>query len=297
MDTFKKTLKKGLFMVLFGGMMLAISACGKEVQDAGAGQTGNMLISTMQVQEDNAGNVGNTGNAENTTDIAGNADISYENLPITYSLDNSVRAMESKSGVFTGDWDNDGAEDTLTIETKEQEGSEMIQKLELALSGCASAYIIEDADCDFIDILAGDFDGDEEAEILLLFDMRYAGANGCCGLQLLDKTGVEYGNVAEDFFTGFQYTMEVQTGENSGYLIVSDKSGEAFFIEEENVYESAIAEVTGWYGLEILEGTEQDYIRLKQYVAGDDMTDHVGDMVTVLSAGNDGLIILDEKVK
>ncbi len=139
-------------------------------------------------------------------------------------------------------------------------------------------------------------DRDGEAEILLLFDMRYVGANGCCGLQLLDKTGLEYVNVVEGFFTGFDYTMEVQTGENSGYRIVSDKSGEEFFIKEENVYESAIAKVTGWYYLEILEGTEQDYIRLRQYVAGDDMTDHAGDMVMVLSAGNDGLLLLDENV-
>jgi len=285
MGTFsKETLKKILLMVLFGGIMLTISACGNEAQDAGADQTENMQTPTKQVQEDNAGN---------TADIA---DISYEALPVAYSLDNSSRAIESKSGVFTGDWDNDGAEDTLTIETREQEGSEMIQKLELTLSGCSNAYIMEDADCDFIDILAGDFDRDEESEILLLFDMRYAGANGCCGLQLLDKTGLEYVNVVEGFFTGFDYTMEVQTGENSGYRIVSDQSGEEFFIKEENVYESAIAKVTGWYYLEILEGTEQDYIRLKQYIAGDDMTDHVGDMVMVLSAGNNGLLMLDENV-
>lgn len=280
----KETLKKILLMVLFGGIMLTISACVKEVQDVGADQTENMQTSTKQVQEDNGGN---------TADIA---DISYEALPVAYSLDNSSRAMESKSGVFTGDWDNDGVEDTLTIETKEQEGSEMIQKLELTLSGCSNAYIIENADCDFIDIQAGDLDRDGEAEILLLFDMRYVGANGCCGLQLLDKTGLEYVNVVEGFFTGFDYTMEVQIGENSGYRIVSDKSGEEFFIKEENVYESAIAKVTGWYYLEILEGTEQDYIRLKQYVAGDDMTDHVGDMVMVLSTGSDGLLMLDENV-
>ncbi len=132
----QETLKKILLTALFGGMMLTISACGKEVQDAGADQTENMQTPTKQVQEDNTGN---------TADIA---DISYEALPVAYSLDNSSRAMESKSGVFTGDWDNDGAEDTLTIETKEQEGSEMIQKLELMLSGCSNAYTFENADCD-----------------------------------------------------------------------------------------------------------------------------------------------------
>ncbi len=283
MDTFHKTaLKKVLLIVLFGGMTLTIPACGRESQNAGADQTDDVQTSTQQVQADDTGH---------TKDTMG---ISYEALPITYSLDNSSRVMESKSGVFTGNWDSDGAEDTLMIMTREEEGSEMIQKLELVLSGCSNPYIIENADCDFIDILAGNFDGDEDAEILLLFDMRYAGANGCCGLYLLDKTGSEYVNVAEGFFTGFDYTMEVQTGENSGYRIVNEKSGEVFFIKEENVYESAIAEVTGWYNLEILEGTEQDYIRLKQYVAGDDMTDHVGDMVTVLSAGNGGLLLLDE---
>lgn len=230
---------------------------------------------------------------ENT---AGTVDISYEALPILYSLDNASRATESKSGTFAGDWDGDGAEDMLTVKTGEREGSEIIQKLELTLSGCPVDYILEDADCDFIDILSGDFDGDEETEILLLFDMRYAGANGCCGLQLLDKAGSEYVNIAEGFFTGFDYTMEVQTGENSGYRIVNGKSGEEFFLKEENVYESAIATVTGWYYLEILEGTGQDYIRLRQYAAGDDMTDHAGDLTTVLSAGDGGLILLDERV-
>ena len=280
----KNTFKKGLLMILSGGIMLTIPACGGEAQDVDMNRLENIQTPISQEQEDDA---------ENTNDTAA---ISYETLPITFSLDNSSRVTGSKSGVFTGDWDNDGAEDTLTITTGEQEGFEMIQKLELALSGCSDAYIIEDADCDFIDIQAGDFDRDEEAEILLLFDMRYAGANGCCGLQLLDKTGSEYVNVAKDFFTGFDYTMEAQTGENSGYRIVSGKSGEEFFIKEEDVYESAIAKVTGWYDLEILEGTEQDYIRLKQYAAGDDMTDHVGDMVTVLSAENGGLLMLDEKI-
>lgn len=282
MDTLnKETLKKILLMTLFCGIMVTFSACGKESQNAGENRMEDMQAPSQQVQAD---------------DMEDTADISYEALPITYSLDNSSRAMESKSGVFTGDWDNDGAEDTLTITTREQEGSEMIQKLELALSGSPDTYIIENADCDFIDILTGDFDGDEEAEILLLFDMRYAGANGCCGLQLLDKNGSEYVNVAEGFFTGFYYTMEVQTGENSGYRIVNDKSGEEFFIKEDNVNEFAIAEVTGWYYLEILEGTEQDYIRLRQYVAGEDMTDHVGDIVTILSARNGALLMVDENI-
>lgn len=277
----KETLKKILLMTVFCGIMLTLSACGKEAPNADTNQMEDMQAPDQRVQAD---------------EMEDPADISYEALPITYSLDNSSRVMESKSGVFTGDWDNDGAEDTLTITTKEQEGSEMIQKLELALSGCPDTYSIENADCDFIDILTGDFDGDKEAEILLLFDMRYAGANGCCSLQLLDKTGSEYVNVAEGFFTGFYYTMEVQTGENSGYRIVNDKSGEEFFIKEENVNEFAITEVTGWYYLEILEGTEQDYIRLRQYVAGEDMTDHVGDIVTILSARNGGLFILDEGI-
>ncbi|MCM1026044.1 MAG: hypothetical protein NC432_06390 [Roseburia sp.] len=271
-------------------MQEAQSGNGQDQEDgsgdaqAQGNKTENGQASNGKAQEDEP---------ENT---AGTADISYEALPITYSLDNSSRVPESKSGVFTGDWDRDGVEDTLTVKTGEREGSEIIQKLKLTLSGCPVDYILEDADCDFIDILAGDFDGDEEAEILLLFDMRYAGANGCCGLQLLDKAGTEYANIAEGFFTGFDYTMEAQTGENSGYRIVNGESGEEFFLKEENVYESAIATVTGWYYLEILEGAEQNYIRLRQYAAGDDMTNHVGDMITVLSAGDGGLRLLDERV-
>lgn len=261
------------------GLMLIFSACGSETQteDANVSQAESTRVSTVQEQESEA----KVGEGSENGDA-----VSYDNLPVVYSVDNSDRTMESKSGTFTGDWDGDEAEDTLTIRTAEQEGSEMIEKLELALSGCTESYVIENADCDFIDIQTGDFDGDEEPEILLLFDMRYAGANGCCGLQLLDKTDSGYENVGEDFFTGFTYSMEVQEGEAGGYRVVSDQSKAEFLVEEENARESAIAEVTGWYALEILEGETQDYIRLKQYIAGEDMTDHVGDMVTVLSLEN-----------
>lgn len=136
-----------------------------------------------------------------------------------------------------------------------------------------------------------------------MFDMRYAGANGVIGIQLLDFNGSEYVNAAEDFFhvaegffTGYEYSVEVKAGENGSYLI-SRSGGSRMSIQGSGISGSAIGMVTGAYFLEVLEKDGINYIRIKQYVAGEDKTDHVGDVVGIVGLSDGGLTLLEEKTE
>lgn len=212
-----------------------------------------------------------------------------------YYWNNADVDAKPRSGRIADDWNCDGEEDVLTIETKELEGSEIIKKLELSISGSSAPYVISEEDCYFIDIIPGNFDSDEEMEILLLFDMRYAGGNGTIGIQLLDFNGSEYVNAADGFFTGCEYSVDVRAGANGSYLI-SRTDGKEMSIAQSDIAESAIGMVTGAYFLEVLEKDNIYYFRLRQYVAGEDMTDHVGDVVSMFGVSDGRLLLLEEKV-
>lgn len=233
-----------------------------------------------------------TSNVEGENTVNENNDNEYE---VIYTWDNSESDAKSISGMLTADWNHDGTEDVINIETEEVEGSEIIKKFELSVSGCDVPYIIESQEYYFIDAISGNFDSDIDTEIVLLFDMRYAGGNGSLGIQLIDFNGTEYVNITDGFFSGYEYFVEVKSG-NDGSYVISRAGGEKLTIDKDYVYESAMGTVTGFYSIEILENDGVNYIRIRQYVAGEDMTDHVGDVICVFEVTNNGLTLLDEKV-
>lgn len=95
--------------------------------------------------------------------------------------------------------------------------------------------------------------------------------------------------VAEDGTDG-------DAGENGSYLI-SRSGGSRMSIQKSGISESAIGMVTGAYFLEVLEKDGINYIRIKQYVAGEDKTDHVGDVVCIVGLSDGGLTLLEEKTE
>lgn len=281
--------KKVLLCFLEAFLLFALAACGKDVRGGDGAQDERSGV----MQESGSGQIQDQGGQSQDEQ---DKDQDVPEAAVVYNWDNSKTDAQPKSGTFTGDWDKDGTEDSLNIETEEQEGSEIIKKLELSLSGCAAPYVLEDLYYYFIDIIPGDFDADSKPEILLLFDMRYMGANGSLGLRLLDLTDTGYVDLTEDFFTGFEYSVEVKAGENGSYVI-SRTGGEPMEINVDNVPESADGMVTGFYFLDVLQGDDAAYyIRIKQYVAGEYMTDHEGDVVSIWKVRDGRLNCISEEI-
>ncbi|MBQ7933646.1 MAG: hypothetical protein IJ327_02495 [Lachnospiraceae bacterium] len=218
-----------------------------------------------------------------------------EQHEVIYSFDNSEMSSKLIEGFFSEDYNGDGIEDSLLVEMGEQEGSFFINKLELKISCVENPYLMENEDCLFLDAFSGNFDEDADIEILLLFDMKYAGANGRLGIRLLDFDGTQYGDVCEDIFSGHQYSVTVKAGKNGGYTI-SSENGFALEINRANVSESALGKVTGFYSIDIISCDDTNCIRIKQYVAGEDMMDHVGDVVSEFRLEQGELMLLDERV-
>lgn len=285
--------KNVILLFLCACLALSLSACGQGTSDQEETDAWQTQGRDEQGQEEQDQNVQSSGDVTQSGSDGDSGNLSE--AAVIYSWDNSKTDAQPKSGTFTGDWDKDGTEDSLNIETEEQEGSEIIKKLELNVSGCAAPYVLEDLNYYFIDIIPGDFDADSEPEILLLFDMRYAGANGCLGLRLLDLTDTGYVDLTEDFFTGFEYSVEVKAGENGSYT-VSRTDGEPMEIRAGNVSESSIGMVTGFYSLDVLRDSEDVcFLEIKQYVAGEYMTDHVGDVVSIWEVRDGALQNLSEE--
>lgn len=213
-----------------------------------------------------------------------------------YVWDNSKLNASPMQGTFNKDWNDDGEEDVLKIETEEIEGSEIIKMFELVLSGSNTAYAIENLNYNFLNIIPGNFDNDDDTEILLLFDTKYVGANGSLGIQLLDFNGAEYTNLLEDFFLGNEYAVNVQSGKNGSYII-SKSDGEEVKITKDYVRDSSLGIVTGFYLLEVLENNGINYIKIKQYVAGEDKTDHVGDVISVWKITDSKLTLIYEEIE
>lgn len=235
----------------------------------------------------------------------GGMDVDFDKCSVVYHRNNAETDARPRSGRIAGDWNGDGAEDVLTVDVVEREGSEFIEKLELNVSGSDVPYVIRDQDHDFLDLIPGNFDSDEDTEILLVFDMRYAGANGTIGIQLLDFNGSEYvnvfagsayGNVEDGFFAGYDYSVDVRAGENESCLI-SRMGGGEMNVPKDGVSEFALGMVTGSYYLDVLEKDDVNYIRIKQYVAGEYKTDHVGDVVCTFGMADGGLKLLEEKLE
>ena len=215
-------------------------------------------------------------------------------LMVEYSKDLSKDNEHFETDELFGDWNADGDEDRMKIEVEEVEGSSVIKRLELDVSGAEQKFRMEEKAYDFVHIFNGDFDGDGEQEIALLFDIRYSGANGGLGLYLLKQTDEGWNSVlGEEAFTGFSYQVSVDR-EKSTYKITSGQSAQEFVLEKEKIPERIIDEVSPFYSIEVLSGGEQDYIRIRQYIAGEDMTDHIGDMVSVLCWEDGSMCLVDE---
>ncbi len=107
-------------------------------------------------------------------------------------------------------------------------------------------------------------------------------------LQLLDHNGKEYENRAGGFFTGGKYTV---AAENDGELTVKGKSGNIMRLD---VTGESSGTVTGTYAIEIMENDGVGYLRVKQYIAGEFMTDHIGDVVGVYGLEGETLTLLEE---
>lgn len=280
-------MKKIRNSILYICLIFLLSACG--VDEAYADNQTTDIKEDVSYSDDII-----DGSTESNTESSAGGDVNE--YSVVYNWNNADLDAKPRSGRLTDDWNGDGMEDVLTIEVTEQEGSEIIKKLELSMSGSDASYVIMDQYYYFIDIISGNFDSDADMEVLLVFDMRYAGGNGTIGIQLLDFNGSEYVNIADDFFTGYVYSVDVKDGENGSYLI-SRADGEEMIIKKDYIYESAIGAVTGFYFLDVLEKDGVNYIRIKQYVAGEDMTDHVGDVVSIFGVSDGELTLLDEKVE
>ena len=218
-------------------------------------------------------------------------------LSVVYSKDFSKDDSHPETDEFSDDWNVDGIKDRLKIEAGEAEGSQSIKRFELEISGAKQPFILEQKSYDFVHIFQGDFDGDGEQEIGLLFDIRYNGANGGLGLYLLKQTDDIWKNVlGDEIFSGFSYRVSTDAQKGT-YEITSEKNGQEYVLEKQSINESAIGEVTPFYGIEVLSGAEKDYIRIRQYIAGEDMTDHVGDVVSVFCLEDGNVRLVEEYVE
>ena len=83
----------------------------------------------------------------------------------------------------------------------------------------------------------------------MVFDTRYAGANGACALVIFDQVDGTYTPITKDPFTGD--------------LPDTEKN------------------IAGMYSVELLEDSKgKNSLRVRQYVAGKFQTDHIGDIVS-----------------
>ena len=248
-----------------------------------------VMIGCSKDQDTYSGNVHSAKNKMGQT-MKGEA----SDLSVVYSKDLSKDDSHFDIDELSGDWNADGDEDCLKIEVEEVEGSSVIKRLELDVSGAKQPFLMEEKAYDFVHIFNSDFDGDGEQEIALLFDVRYNGANGGLGLYLLKQAGEGWNSVlGEEVFTGVSYRVSVDL-EKSAYKITSEQSAQEYVLEKEKIPEQVIDEVSPFYAMEVLGGGEQGYIRIRQYIAGEDMTDHIGDMISGLCLEDGYIRLVDE---
>lgn len=215
----------------------------------------------------------------------------FDSYAVIYSYNLATGRSNPLYGEQTGDWNADGIEDSLKIETEELEGTIYSKRAEIYFSGSSSPHVLEGlGNYSLLDIIPVNLDQDEEMEVLLLFDMAYNGANGCIGLQLLNYTGTRYENCAGGYFTGGKYCL---SSESDGRLSVKGKLGKDMNLE--GIKESS-GTVTGAYAIEIIENEKRCYLRLSQYIAGQFMVDHIGDVVGIYSFEKNSLQLIEEKV-
>ena len=199
--------------------------------------------------------------------------------------------------VREGDWDQNRGLDQLRVYSEEMEGSEYTIGLELIVSG-KKPYVSElPWSVSYEDLLMGDFDGDGQQEYGIVFDIHANGANGGCGMMLLDYVEEQWVEVTETepfLFTGFSY--EVISDEGGWYHIIGRESGLEHMVQGEEIPETDGGEVTPFWLWAVVEGETQDHIQIWQYAAGGHKINQIGDVVTTFGVKDGQLSIVDEYV-
>jgi hypothetical protein len=199
--------------------------------------------------------------------------------------------------VREGDWDQNRGLDQLRVYSEEMEGSEYTIGLELIISG-KKPYVSElPWLVSYEDLLMGDFDGDGQQEYGIVFDIHANGANGGCGMMLLDYEEEQWVELTETepfLFTGFSY--EVISDEGGWYHSIGDESGLEHMVQGEEIPETDGGEVTPFWLWAVIEGETQDYIQIWQYAAGGHKVNQIGDVVTTFGIKDGQLSIVDEYV-
>ena len=199
--------------------------------------------------------------------------------------------------VREGDWDQNRGLDQLRVYSEEMEGSEYTIGLELIISG-KKPYVSElPWSVSYEDLLMGDFDGDGQQEYGIVFDIHANGANGGCGMLLLDYEEEQWVELTETepfLFTGFSY--EVISDEGGWYHIIGRESGLEHMVQGEEIPETDGGEVTPFWVWAVVEGETQDHIQIWQYAAGGHKINQIGDVVTTFGVKDGQLSIVDEYV-
>ena len=222
---------------------------------------------------------------------------SEEDTPLATEED--TQDWGEPSQVLSGDWNEDGQEDVLESYWEDIEGGIHGIGIQLQISGTEAPGIVWAHDNGVLEeVLNGDLDGDGEQEIVIVFDKLGSGACGAYGLILLDHIEDEWIAVTEDkLFSGFTYQVNYEEATHS-YLVQGAESGKEYRLPwdselQDPAYTSGRA--TPFYNWTMVNGTEQDYLELWQYVAGECTVDHVGDMVTTIAL-QDGVIQLKDEI-
>ena len=202
------------------------------------------------------------------------------------------------SQVVTGDWNEDGQQDRLELYEEEMEGSSYLTEVRLYCDA-EEPWILEVMyPMSFEDVLSGDFDGDQENELVVLFDIHAVGANGGCGLYMLDQVNGQWMSVPQDdLFIGFSYDVVYDKSEKTFKVSGQDSGQEYWFPWDADLMDPdhALGRVTPFYRWSVVEDAEMDHITLWQYVAGEFTSDYLGDMVITICL-EEGRIHLEEEI-
>ncbi len=169
-----------------------------------------------------------------------------------------------EDGRLIADFNQNGYDDYIQIEYKVKEGSQVISKFKLSISGIEEPFIIKDYDASFVNMEVINIDGDDSDEILLLFDTHGGGGQGTHDVymvKMLDDAIV--GNKIDSYIEGAAQT---------------DKSWH----------------IDGIYRIEKVLYKDIQTLMVHQYVWGEQgHSDEKGDLISLVSLDGDRLIATD----
>ncbi len=196
-----------------------------------------------------------------------------------------------------GDWNGDRSWDQLRVYDEDLEGSLYTTGLQLNISGKKPYVFQAPWDVSYEDFLKGDFDGDGDLEYAFVFDIHAQGANGGCGMVIVDYADGQWVEITQQepfLFTGFSY--EVVSDEGGWYHIIGQESGQEHMVQGEEIPETDVGTVTPFWLWAVVEGETQDYLQIWQYAAGGHKINQIGDVVTTFGVKDGQLEIVDEFV-